>query len=101
MPGKALRPHSKGVVVSVKAAPSSGKAALEQRRDGALSLRLKSPPEKGRANKEALAFLSRLFKAPVSLVSGGTGRRKDFLVQGLDITRASGIIKNELARSRK
>lgn len=89
------------MVLCVKAAPSSGRAGLRRLKDGSLRLELKSPPEKGRANREAASFLSRLFKAEAGLLSGGSGRKKEFLVEGVDMRTAGAIIEKHLGRSRR
>jgi len=47
-----------------------------------LKVRVKSPPEKGKANVELEKKLSKAFKAPVRIVSGRTSKRKKVRVEG-------------------
>ena len=101
MPAETLRPHGKGVAVCVKAVPSSGRVGLKRLKDGSLRLELKSAAEKGKANREAEGLLSRFFKAEVRLLSGGARRRKEFLLEGVDMETARAIIEKHLGRSRK
>ncbi len=43
-------------------------------------LSLRSRPEGGKANREAVAFLSKLFGNKVEMVSGARSRRKTFVI---------------------
>lgn len=49
----------------------------------ALRLRVKAPPERGRANRAAAELLARRLGAEVRLERGGSSRRKVFRVVGL------------------
>ncbi|MFX1533430.1 MAG: DUF167 domain-containing protein, partial [Promethearchaeota archaeon] len=44
--------------------------------DGSLLVHLKSPPSKGKANRELLQFLKNIFGASVTLVAGQTSSIK-------------------------
>ena len=50
-------------------------------------MKIAAPPEKGKANRELIDFLSRVLvvkKASISIVKGETGRNKLIAIAGLD-----------------
>lgn len=52
-----------------------------------LKIRLSSPPEKGKANNELIAFLAKTLKLPkshIKLISGEKSRHKKLLISGID-----------------
>ncbi len=49
----------------------------------ALMVRVKSPPEGGKANREVVKLLSEFFSADVEIVSGHRSRSKVVVVKGL------------------
>lgn len=67
------------LVIEVKVIPSSGRVMWKLEADDRLKCYLKSPPEKGKANKELLGLLAKALKLPVSactILSGATSRLK-------------------------
>ena len=50
----------------------------------ALRVRIAAPPEKGRANKELLAYLSEILGVPLQLGSGAGSRRKRLVAAGVE-----------------
>ncbi|RLI97546.1 MAG: hypothetical protein DRO99_02900 [Candidatus Aenigmatarchaeota archaeon] len=70
-----------GVIIEVRARPGSPRFMLH--RDGRLELR--SQPEKGKANREALKELGKLFGCRAELLSGTSSRRKRLLLKGLKL----------------
>jgi len=66
-------------VFELKVVPQSGKQGLHLDKTGRLRCFLKSAPEKGRANRELVKFISQMLKVPqrdVEIVSGLTDRKK-------------------------
>ncbi|MBI4363126.1 MAG: DUF167 domain-containing protein [Euryarchaeota archaeon] len=63
-------------VLQVRARPGARKFQIEPDPRGGVVVHLTEPPEGGRANRELIRELERLFQAPVELASGATGRRK-------------------------
>jgi len=76
------------LVVSIKVVPSSGKSSCVLDKNDNLKCYLKSPPEKGKANKELIKLLAgelSIAQQKVSLISGLTSRNKKIKID-LDIT---------------
>ena len=75
-----------GVEISVRVIPRAARSGIAGIRDGALLVRLTSPPVEGAANAELIALLSKLFGVPkraVTIVSGDRGRVKRVRVDGI------------------
>ena len=67
------------VQIEIKVVPSSGKRLCKIDKNGIIKCFVKSPPEKGKANKEVLKVLSDVFNIPTfcfSIASGETSRKK-------------------------
>ena len=68
----------------VKVVPSSGRQAWTLDKSGQLKCFLKSPPEKGIANKELIKILAnalRISQDAITIVGGLTSRTKRILIQ--------------------
>lgn len=75
-------------VFDVKVVPSSGRNKWILDSAGRLKCYLKSPPEKGLANRELVKLLAKALAIPkeqVSILAGATSRNKRIRV-GVDIT---------------
>lgn len=62
-----------GVSFTVKAVPGSSKTSIEGLIGDMLKVKLAAPPEKGKANKELISYLSKLLsikKNDIKIVSG-------------------------------
>jgi uncharacterized protein len=85
-----LRPHNKGISLSIRLTPGAKKDALLGVMDiadnqKALKASVTAPPEDGRANKALIALLAKelkLQKSSISVLSGDTNRQKVLLVEG-------------------
>lgn len=67
------------LVFEVKVLPSAGSFGFFRDRNGDLKCRLKSAPEKGKANHELVRELAKLLdvgQADVELIAGHTSRKK-------------------------
>ena len=72
------------VKINVKAVPSSGRRECIVDKVGVIKCFVKSPPEKGKANKELLKLLANYLKIPVyclEIVSGNTSRKKRIKIE--------------------
>ncbi len=75
------------IILSLYVQPRAGKNELAGLHDGALKLRLTTPPVDGKANKAVIAFLAKklkLSKSAVVLHRGLKSRRKQLQIIGLD-----------------
>jgi uncharacterized protein (TIGR00251 family) len=82
-----LRWSPDGALLDVRLRPASSRSALLGVQDGRLVIAVHSPPQQGRANREALRLLSRLVRVPPSrmeIISGQNSRNKTVLVRGVD-----------------
>jgi uncharacterized protein len=67
------------VLFDVTVVPRAGRAGVEKTGDRAYRVRVTSPPEGGRANRDVLRLLAELWGVPpssLSVVRGETSRRK-------------------------
>jgi uncharacterized protein (TIGR00251 family) len=82
-----VSPAPGGALVDVHLRPRASRVGVGGVREGALELRVCSPPVEGEANaaaRELLAEVLGVSRARVSLHLGDKSRRKVFLVEGLD-----------------
>lgn len=79
-------PTCQGYVLKLHVVPGARKTAVAGLHGDRLKVKVASPPEKGRANEELLAFLAGSLKVPrqaVHLTSGATSRAKVVTVHDL------------------
>ena len=78
--------------MEVKVHPGAGRTEIAGFSGSVLQVKIAAPPEKGKANRELTDFLSQVLsvkKSAVSIVKGGTGRRKLIAIEGLDLREIS------------
>ncbi|KTC78891.1 hypothetical protein Lche_0911 [Legionella cherrii] len=74
-----------GFTLRLYVQPGAKKTEIVGIHEGALKIRLNTPPIEGRANKALLQFVAQLFKVPVRQVNlkrGDKSRHKTVLVKG-------------------
>lgn len=79
-----FNPQSARMIVIATVHPKSGRHEVQSQSDGSLKLYLKSVPEDGKANREAIEIIAKHFnvsKASVRLVAGSKSRKKTFEVK--------------------
>ena len=84
--------------ISVKVQPNAGRNEIVGQVEGIWKIKIGAPPDKGKANKELLDFLSQILnirKDSLSLVKGQASHNKVIEVEGL----AAGDIFTRLQRS--
>ncbi len=85
------------LLVTVRVQPGAQKSEiLGTMADGSLKVRLKSPPEKGAANKELVMLLAGRFgvaKPAVKIVRGRASRIKLVSIEGVGHTKTAAPIK--------
>lgn len=75
-----------GLQVRIRAVPRASKNEIQGMYDGALKIRLTTPPVDGKANQALIKFLSKalkISKAQIELAQGETSRHKMVKITGL------------------
>ena len=75
-----------GLDVRIKAVPRAAKNEIQGLHDGALKIRLTTPPVDGKANQALIKFLSKtlsISKSQIELAQGETSRHKIVKITGL------------------
>ncbi len=88
MPSAFYNISSKGLILKVRVIPNSSKSGIagiytDSNNEAFLKINLNAIPEKGKANKELIAFLSKTLKyskSSFSIISGETDRNKKILL---------------------
>lgn len=74
------------LIIMIKVVPSSGKQEFVLSKSGELKCYIKSQPERGLANKELIALLSKslnITQASIKLLAGDTSRKKKIALEGI------------------
>ena len=77
---------SRGIRLALKVTPNAGRNEITGFKEGVLQLRIATPPEKGKANKELIGFLAERMgvnKSSILIIKGQTSRNKVILIQGI------------------
>ncbi len=83
-----------GVILTVFVKPNSPKFSIEL--DGEeIVVHATEEPEKGKANKEIIKELTKLFHAKVELFSGATSRQKQLVILGVKKTDVEQFLKSQ------
>jgi hypothetical protein len=80
-----IEDHADGSIVAVWAVPGASRTEIRGIHDGALRIRLATPAEGGKANRELVKLLKSATGArEVRLVAGATSRKKALLLRDID-----------------
>lgn len=85
-----LRETEEGVILLVKVLPKSRQDLIVGWENQRLKIKVRSPPERGEANKAVIRLISKSLEIPqnqVILLKGATSRQKIFLIKGLNLTQ--------------
>jgi uncharacterized protein (TIGR00251 family) len=77
---------AEGVELRIKAVPRASKNEIQGLHDGALKIRLTTPPVDGKANQALIKFLSKqlaISKSQIELIQGETSRGKTLRISGI------------------
>ena len=95
-----LRSAEGGVTLAVRAQPGAKRTSIVgvygEGAAAQLKISVQAPPIEGRANSALIKFLADKFGVPksnVELVSGELSRSKVFLLRGVSLGQAEGLIK--------
>ncbi len=88
----------KGILIDVEISPNAKKSEIEGINEWRkrLTIKIKAQPIEGKANKEIMKFLKKIFKKDIEIVSGLTSSQKTILVIGADKEEITNIISQEL-----
>ena len=81
-----LKPASDGTIISLHVQPRASKNEIVGVVEGALKVRLTSPPVEGAANKLCCEFLAKTCGVPkrdVTILSGEKSRHKRVMISGM------------------
>lgn len=76
------------IVLKLYIQPGASRSEFAGEFDTRLKLRIKAPPVDGKANEEVIRFLSKFLqisKRNIKILRGETSRKKDLLIEGLDL----------------
>jgi uncharacterized protein (TIGR00251 family) len=89
---------TEGVIFTVRVVPRSSTAEIVGEYDGAIKIKLKSPPVDGAANEELIRFISKLLAVPrsnIEIISGQASRTKRIQVMGATPEQIDAILKDK------
>jgi uncharacterized protein len=84
------------LIFTVKVVPRASKSEILGELDGALKIRVASPPVEGAANSELVKLLSKTFgvsKSDVEIMSGETSRVKQIRISGVRGEKLAAILQ--------
>lgn len=90
-----MKAHKDGVALSVRVAAGASRESVSLDQDAALTVRLAAAPVEGKANKELVRLLAKLFKtAPsnVRILHGEKSRSKVVLIRGMSVESAEKVV---------
>ena len=79
-------PHFNAMKYTIKVKTNAKENIVEEASGGELRVRVKAPPQEGRANEAVIETLAKHFDVPksrVSIVGGRTSKRKIVSIQGV------------------
>ncbi|MBI3038904.1 DUF167 domain-containing protein [bacterium] len=94
-----LKPVNDGIRFSVYAVPKASKTEIVDLMGDRCKIRVKAPPVDGKANETLEVFLAKLFlvaRRQVVLENGAQSKRKNYLLKGVTLEFAQGILQREI-----
>jgi uncharacterized protein (TIGR00251 family) len=92
--------QKEGVIVfNVRVVPRASKSEIAGSHDGALKVRIASPPVDGAANEELIKFLAKSFgvtRSAVEIVSGHSSRLKKMAITGASHEKTALILQAKI-----
>ena len=87
-------------IITIRVIPRAKKSEISQvLADGTIKIRLTAPPVEGKANQALIRFLAEVFEISASrieIISGGKGRKKIILIEGINEKSARVIIDEQI-----
>ena len=88
------------MILSVQAQPGARSEGLVEIRDGRLRVKTRAAPEAGKANaaiEKLVANALARSRSAVRVVSGASSRRKELVLEGIDLAEARSRLEGALA----
>lgn len=79
--------------LSIKVQPNAGRNEVVGVTDGIWRIKIAAPPDKGKANKELIEFLSKLLelrKDSITILKGHTSHNKIIVIEGMKAEEVEG-----------
>lgn len=87
------------MIITVKITPNSRMNRVVGFEEDILKIKIKAPPEKGKANKELINFLAKklkIAKSSIKILTGQTSRLKKLKIEGMSIKNFTQLIVNKI-----
>ena len=84
--------------ISVKVQPNANHNEVIGQTGGVWKIKIAAPPDKGKANKELVDYLSDLLnikKAQINILKGQTAHQKVLEIEGLDLPAVTGRLNRK------
>lgn len=84
------------ITFSVRVVPRASKSEIVGEHDGALKVRIASPPVDGAANSELIKLLAKEFgvsKSNVDIIAGQTSKTKQIRITGITAEQIASVLK--------
>ena len=98
-----IEPSRIGVFLNLRVSPGAAKTAVAGEHGNVLKVRVQAPPEKGKANKALVEFLSkelRIAPSRIEVISGKQSRNKRVEISGVDVRHIEQILGAEGGQDR-
>ena len=95
LPPYVQQEKSGALLLQLKVQPNASRSGWAGRHGERLKIRLQSPPQNGKANRELIRFLSEtlgIAKSNLELLRGQTSRNKTLRIEGLSADRLLSLL---------
>src|SRR2546423_4136789 len=95
MPNMHIKERDGSIILSVRVIPRASRSEIVGEHNGALKVKLTSPPIEGAANEELIKILSKeldIAKAHIEIVSGHTSRIKRVRIRSHDARKIRAVL---------
>lgn len=89
------------VIFDVRVVPRASKTEIVGEYDGALKIRIASPPVDGAANEELIKVLAKQFdvsKSAVEIIGGQTSKTKQILIRNINGEKLNAVLQGKMQR---
>jgi len=92
-----LREVGDDLLVDIEVSPASGRFEVRSYNEWRkrIEVKIRAPPEKGRANREIIKEFSSAFNTKTDIVSGHKSRHKTLKIHGMDAETFRGLLEEK------